>query len=346
MVSDFPFRVFVNPPIYSGVPRVPVDDSRLPSFLERQLRDCGGNLQIDGAVWPVFVVEAGDLDGNALAQALLAGAPFAPNSGASEDDRWIVYYVEERDRPLAAHWLDDWRRCVVGDVRPVSPEHRVLIRSLAGSSMPHRVAMQLAELHTRGELPAGCVGERALIRMVLDRAHLSENMMLPALGTLLSHHLVDLVVLLEELQPEDLDLVNDLLRKDPPADPVGLSRREGAAEIHRNLTRFHLISSIDQEKNTAIANPYAAFVDLTVRDGRVIAPVDGAMVRLLREHCLAAIRATRRRLYAGADFQQLTTLDTWVSETLALPFRFLKQRLVARGELAALDWLYIVERAL
>jgi len=325
---------------------VELDDARLPRFLERQARECGGNVQIDGAVWPVFVVEAADAPSNALAQTLLAGAPFAHNSGASEDERWIVYYVEERDQPVAAHWVDDWHKRVAGEVRPIAAGHRTLIRQLAGSSLPHRIAMQLAELHARGELPAGCIADRAQIRMVLDRAHISGNLILPALGTLLAHHLIDLVVLFEELQPEDLDVVNDILRQDLPKELVALNRREGAEEIHRALTRFHLVSSIDQEKNTAITNPYAAFVDLAVRDDRVIVPVDGAMVRLLREHCLAAIRATRRRLYAGADFQQLTTLDAWVSDALALPFRFLKQRLAARGELGALDWLYIVERAL
>lgn len=334
------------PPVIPPPTPVSISDPRLSAFLVQQTRECDRETPLDGGNWPIFVAESRDAFANQLAQTLLAGATFPHQTAASEDDRWVIYHVDEANRPAAMHWLADLHARVAGEIRPVAPIHRALVRQLAGSSMPHRVAMQLADLHAKGELTPGCINERSLIRMVLDRAHIPGNMILPALGTLLAHHLVDLVVLFEELLPEDIEIVDDLIKQDPPKDSVGRNRHEGAQEVHRTLTRFHLISPIDQEKNTAIANPYAAFVDVASKDERVVLPVDGAMVRLLREHVMAAIHATRRQLNAGKAFDQLKAMDSWVTDSMALPFRFLKQRLLARGDIDPMDWLYIVERAI
>lgn len=321
-------------------------DPRLPAFLEHQVLECGLKVEIDpGGLWLLFALEAGDAESNALARALLTEAPFAYDSGTSEDDQWIVYYVNEANRLAALHWLEDWQKRVAGEIRPVAPEHRALIRQLAGSAMSHRMALQLAELHTRGDLTAGCISDASFLRLLIDRWHLRGSLGLQMFRTLLQHHLVDLEVLLKELLPEDVDLLQDVVMDDSSVDPFDCNRREGAGDVRELLTRFHVISTLDQQANTAITNPYASFVGVTCKDDRVVVPVDGAMVRLRRDHFVAAIRAVRRQLYAGADFANLTTLDSWVTDAMALPFRFIKQRLAIRGEIAPLDWLFIIERA-
>jgi hypothetical protein len=293
----------------------------------------------------LFAVEAGDAEANALARAMLIDVPFAYEAGTSEDDQWSLTCVNEANRAAALYWLEDWQKRVAGEIRPVTAEHRALIRQLAGSAMSHRVALQLAELHGRGEVPAGCINEPAFMRLLIDRWHLRGSLALQMFRTLLTHHLIDLVVLLKELLPEDVDLLQDVVMDDSSIDPFDCNRREGAGEVRELLTRFHVISTLDQQINTGITNPYASFVDLACKEDRVIVPVDGAMVRLRHDHFLEAIRAIRRQLYAGAEFANLTTLDGWVTDSMALPFRFIKQRLVARGDIAPLDWLYIIERA-
>jgi hypothetical protein len=335
------------------VPPLPLDsraklgDSRLPAFLEQQLQQCGGNVEIEPAgLWLLFIIEEKDTETNALVRALLADVNFHHDSGVSADDQWTLYYVDTDNRPAALHWLHDLQKRVAGEIRPLAAEHRALIRELARSPMPHRLAQQLADLHVRDELAAGCIEDRAIIRALLDRWHVCGPLALPAFRTLLAHHLIDLVVLLQELHPEDLEVLSDILRDELSSDPVAQHRREGATEIRRLLTRFHVINSLDQQSNNAIENPYAAFVDIACNDERVVVPVDGAMVRLLREHFSLAIRATRRRLYAGAEFEKLSTMDPWVTDAMALPFRFLKQRLALRRDLSPMDWLYIAERAI
>ena len=103
---------------------------------------------------------------------------------------------------------------------------------------------------------------------------------------------------------------------------------------------------LEQEKNHTITNPYAAFVDITCTGDRVVMPVDGTMVRVLREHLVRAVRTTRKQLFRGEEFSEFNTLAPWVTDAVALPFRFIKQRLGVRRDLTAMDWLYSIERAI
>jgi hypothetical protein len=324
-----------------------LDDPRLPAFLAQQLQECGGDVELDpGGLWLVFVIEADDVEANALARTLLAGVRFVHDWGVSADDQWNLYYVDTAHRAAAVHWLQDLSRLLAGEIRPVAPEHRALIRDLAASELPQREAVELAERHARAELSAGSIHEPGLVRTLLDRWHREESLFLGAFRTLLAHHLLDLVVLLEQLAAEDIDLLNNILRYERSDEPVARSRRQAADEIRRILTLFHLINPLDLEKNADIGNPYAAWLGITCAGDRITAPNDRTMVMMLRRHVLAAIRATRKRLYRGEDFESFDTMAPWITEEVAYPFRYIKQRHQLRRDIAPMDWLYVFERAI
>jgi hypothetical protein len=95
-----------------------LDHPHLPGFLSAQLRDHGGQAELDAGLWTLFAVPAADPDANALAQSLLRTAPFAHDSGQTEDDQWTLYYVDTANRPLALAWLDDTVKLVAGEIRP------------------------------------------------------------------------------------------------------------------------------------------------------------------------------------------------------------------------------------
>jgi hypothetical protein len=325
---------------------VRLDDFRLPDFLSQQLEESGGKVEIESGLWLLFVIEARDQDANSLARDLLADVTFAHDSGTSADDLWTLYYVDSANRPAAVHWLKDMKARATGDIRPVAPDHQALIRQLSTSALPHRVAQQLGELHGRGELSAGSINDPVLIRWLLDRWHMPDPIALPTFLTLVSHHLLDLAVLLDQLESDDVDVLNDILKSDVSRDPIDRSRYDAAGEIRRVLNRFQVINGMDQEKNVTTTNPYAAYVDIACVGDRVVMPVDGTMVRVLREHLLRAIRTTRKQLFRGEDFGDFNTLAPWVTDSVALPFRFIKQRLEVHRDLAPMDWLYSIERAI
>ena len=143
----------------------------------------------------------------------------------------------------------------------------------------------------------------------------------------------------------DVAAINDLLRSGLSADPFLQSRQNAAAEIRSTFLRFHLINPIDQQKNTAIKNPYAAYLEVMSEGDRIIAPIDGTAITVPRASYLGAIRAVRRNLYRGGEFSRFDTQAPWMTEALAYPFRFIKQRVDGHRELTPFDALYMLERA-
>lgn len=322
-----------------------IDDQTLLKFLEAQVREHGCTAELDGGLWVLFAVAAADLEANALASALLRDAPFAHDAGLSHDDQWMIYFVDTANRWPATQWLEDLAKLTAGEIRPVPAAPRALARELCSSDKPHRLAQQLAGLHERGEIHAGLYREPALVRTLLDRLHQHEPLFFAAFLNLLNHQLIDLVVLLRQLLPEDVAAVNDLLRSGLSADPFLQTRQDAAAEIRSTLLRFHLINPIDQQKNTAIKNPYAVHLEVVSEGDRIIAPIDGTAVTVSRINYINAIRAIRRNLYRGADFGSFDTQAPWMNEAIAYPFRFIKQRVDSHRELTPLDALYMLERA-
>jgi len=321
------------------------DDQTLKDFLEPQIRDYGGNVEIDEGLWTLFAVPANDGLATALARALLSEAKFAHDSGLSADDQWMLYYVDNANRWDAIHWLADLTKVLAGEIRPAAPAHRALVDEVVGSDKPHRAAQQLAELHARGEICAGLIAEPATVRALLDRLHQREPLFFSAFLTLLTHHLIDLVVLLQQLIPEDVALKNEIVRGGLSRDPFLQSRQDAAAEIRNVLLQFQLISPIDQQKNTTISNPYAVFLDVVGGVDEISAPIDGTVVMVPRRNFLDAVRTVRRNLYRGESFGSFDTQVPWMTDEIAYAFRFIKQRVDSHRDLAVLDTLYMLERA-
>jgi hypothetical protein len=184
------------------------------------------------------------------------------------------------------------------------------------------------------------------VRSLLDRLHQREPLFFAAFLTLLTHQLIDLVVLLRQLIPEDVALKNEIVMGGLSRDPFLQSRQDAAAEIRNLLLRFQLINPIDQQKNTAITNPYAVFLEVVADGEQISAPIDGSVVTVPRKNFLAAIHTTRRNLYRGEDFATFDTQALWMTKDIAYAFRFLKQRVDTHRELTALDTLYMLERAI
>ncbi len=323
-----------------------LDDQSVLQFLAPQLRDFGGKVELDTGLWLLFAVPATDEDANALARSILSGATFPLHSGASQDDQWTLHYVEEAHRRPAMHWLNDLAKVVAGDIRTASPTTRALVQELTTSDKPHRVAQQLADLHTRGEVAAGLIRDPAFVRQLLDRLHQREPLFYSAFQILLSQHLIDMLVLHRRLIVEDVALMNDLLRSNLSRDPFLQSRQDATADIRNQLIRFQIINPLDQQKNNAIANPYAVFLDLKVAGEQVTFPLDGITAAAPRTSFLSAIRSIRRNLYRGEEFSSFDTQAPWMNQEIAYPFRFIKLRLDSRRDLSVMDALYMMERAL
>ena len=323
-----------------------IEDQAILDFLDAQRREYGGNMEIEPGVWVLFAVSAADTETNALARSLLDQVGFAHDSGASEDDRWILYYVDTANRLAALHWMEDLHALKAGEIRPVPPAQRALIRELAGSDMPHRIAQKLAELHGRGELSAGAVGAPDVMRALLDRLHVANPLFFSAFHTLLTHHLLDMIVLHRQLITEDVEMANDVVLGGLSRDPFVQSRQDAATQIRNALIRFHVINPLDQQKTTAMTNPYAAFMDILREGDRITASIDGTTTALSPANFVKAIRTTRRNVYRGGDFDRFNTQVPWMEEEIAYSFRFIKQRLGSRRDLAPLDGLYMLERAM
>lgn len=321
------------------------EDSIIRDFLASQTREHGCKVEVGEKLWALFAVRSTDALAGALARSLLTVAPFSYEAGVSADDVWTLYYVDDANRPAAIDWLAAMPALLDGEIRPVSAAQRALMSEVRDSATPHRAAQRLGEMHDRGEISAGLVREPAVVRGLLDRLHQREPLYFSALLSLLNHHLVDLVVLLRQMIPEDLELKNEILRGGISRDPFMQGRQTAAADIRNYLIRFHLINPLDQHKNTAITNPYAAVMEVVSQGEKVLLAIDGASLPVPREHYLQAVRSIRRHLYRGTELSQFGTRAPWVTREIAYPFRFLMQRLEARRDLAAMDALYSLERA-
>lgn len=321
------------------------DDQIIKAFLEPQLRSYGANLEIDAGLWMLFAVKATDALDNALARSLLEKATFPHQSGASEDEQWTVYYVDTANRAAAVHWLADLTKQLAGEIRPPEPPLRALVEGIIASDKPHRTAQQLSEAHTRGEISAGVFRDPPLVRSLLDRLHQREPLFFSAFLTLLTHHLIDLVVLLQQMIPEDISLKNEIVKAGLSRDPFLQSRQDAAAEIRNVLLRFQVINPIDQQRNTAITNPYAVYLEVVVKGDEIAAPIDGVVTTVPRKNFVSAIHAIRRNLYRGEAFSTFDTQVPWMTDQIAHPFRFIKQCVDTHRELAPIDTLYMLERA-
>ena len=322
-----------------------IDPHQLLRFLEPQIRDFGGNVEVDDGLWTLFAVAASDGEANALAGALLSDVPFAHEVGASEDDRWTLYYVDTANRWPAVHWLDDLHKTAAGEIRPLSPAQQALLREIIDSDKPHRIAQQLAEMHTRGEISAGVFSDPTTVRSLLDRLHQREPLFFSAFLTLLTHHLIDLVVLLRRLISEDVALENEIVKGGLSRDPFLQSRQDAAAEIRNTLLRFHLINRIDQQKNSAITNPYMVYLEVVRNGDQIAAPIGGTVVNVPLRNFLNAIHAIRRNLYRGDKFSSFDTQMPWMTDEIAYAFRFIKQCADSHSEFTPIDTLYMLERA-
>lgn len=326
-------------------PQMEFDDHILQDFLAPQLRDFGGKVEIDTGLWGLFTVPAHDALANAIARSLLREVPFVHQTGTSEDDQWALYYVDTENRAAAEHWLDDLTALIAGAIRPLSPAHRMLVDDIVASEKPHRIAQQLGEAHTRGEIPVGSIRESQLVRSLLDRLHQREPLFFSAFLTLLNHHLVDLVVLLRQMIPEDVALKNEIVKAGLSRDPFLQSRQDAAAEIRNTLLRFQIINPIDQQKNTGIANPYAVYLDVVRIGDQISVPIDGSVTSVPMKTFVAAIHAIRRALYAGEPFGSFDTQVPWMTKEIAHPFRFIRQCVETHRELMPTDTLAMLERA-
>lgn len=327
-------------------PAGPVTVGAALNFLDHQIEKFGGNVALDDDNWILFVVENANDEANGVARALLQDAPFTWDHGVSEDDAWQIYYIATAQRAEALHWIEDQRRRHQGRMRRPSPAQQQLFAELLESTMPHRLAQRLVEQRSLGQLGPGALDDPALVRSLLDRLHTREPLYYSAFQSLLTQHLIDLVVLLHQLIPEDVELANESMRGSLSHDPFLRTRQSAAAEIRNLLVRFHLINSLDQQKNTAIRNPYRAYFDIIEADGIVSLVVDGTVGTARAGQVLNAIRTVRRQYYFGEAIEQMNTQSPWVTDEIAQPLRFVKQRLELRREIPVLDGLYMLERAL
>ena len=323
-----------------------IDDETLLAFLGPQMRDFGGKVEIDAGLWVLFAVEAADEESNKLARWLLDGALFENDSGPSEDNRWILYYVTTADREEAVHWLESLTKVASGQIRPASSAQRALIRELGSSGMPHRVAQKLAEQHARGDLSAGSVQEPLVMRALLDRLLSREPLFFSALQTLLTHHLIDLIVLVQQLIAENLSLEDEFGRGTRSRDPFLRIGQLAEDDIRNALIRFQIINPLDQGRNIIITNPYAAYMEIIRKDGQIMAQIDGNTIGLPHQGLIDAIRTSRRDLYRHSAFSTFDTQAPWMRGEIAYPFRFIKQRLESRRDVSAMDGLYMLEKAL
>lgn len=317
----------------------------LIEFIHTQQRDFGAHHEIADGLWAVFALPVDDAEANALARDLLTDAPFAHETGTTEDDSHLLYYVTTAHRHDAVHWLEDLVKTAAGEVRPVAPDQQHLIDQVLASETPHRAAKQLADAHQAGTVAAGLIRRTETVRALLDRLHGREPLFYGAMQLLLKHHLVDMLVLFRQLIGEDVGLLNEIVKGGLSRDPFLQTRQDATSEIRNHLIRFRIINPMDQMKNAGLANPYAAFMEVAVSNGHIIAPVDGIKSDLTRADFLHAIHSIRRNLYQGEPFRSFDTQSPWMTERIALPFKFIRQKLEAQSSLSPLDALYMLERS-
>lgn len=303
---------------------MPPDPQAALRFLGPQLRDHGGQAEI--------------------ARRLLRDAPFPSHVGESEDQGWALFYVETAHLPVAIHWLHDLAAMLAGEIRPVSPAQQALIHEVIASDKLHRAAKQLAELHACGEVTAGLVCDPGDVRALLDRLHVREPLFFAAFHTLLADGLIDMLTLHRQLIAEDVQLKKEIVKAGLSQDPFLQSRQDATAGIRNVLLAFRIINPLDQQKNHAIANPYAVYLEIVCVGETITAPIDGQSVAAPRADFLHALHSIRRNLYQGEAFASFDTQAPWMDDRIARPFRFIKQLLGSRPELTAMDGLHMLER--
>jgi len=322
------------------------EDRKIIRFLDEQLREHAGKHEVEPGSWLLFAIPVLDRSTNNLAAQLLSKAPFPCEMGTSDDDQWALYFVRGNSRALALHWADNERRRAAGEVLMPAPEDMALATEIHDSKMPHRAAQRLATLHEQGEVPAGFINNGILIRSLLDRLHSMQPLYFSAFRILLENHLVDLVELLKQMTPEDVELENQIVGSGLSRDPFLQSRQDATAQIRYYLLRFHVINPLDQTKNVTITNPYSAYLEILTEGEFVRAKIDGNIVRLPRADYREAIHLIRRRIYLGGKFSEFSTQAPWITEETAYPFRSIKQSLQNKPDIQPLDGLFMLERAI
>jgi len=321
------------------------DEREILDFLEPQIRDFGGNLALDTDLWTLFAVRTDDAGSHALVRDLLLKVDFAWQSGEAEGDPWTLYYIDTANRARAVFWLDDVQRTLRGHYRCATPAQHALIKELALAGSPHRIARNLADLHAAGGMAPAPIRDPQTVRGLLDRLHAQEPLYFSAMQMLLEHHLIDLLVLYRQLVDEDIRLGNEIMQGSISQDPFLQSRQAAAAGIREQLLRFKIINPLDQQKHASNANPYVAFTETRLAGDDVIIRVDGLDQTKPREDFVRTVRLLRKDLYRGERIENLNTQTPWVTAVTAQPLRFIKQQMEARKDIASVDWLYMLERA-
>jgi hypothetical protein len=334
-----PFSNSINPIALA------VGEKTLLKFIEQQIEDIDASTEIAPGYWALFAHPIDEEEPQVLCDALLDSAPFPFETGTSGDDVWRIYYVATPAKATARHWLNDTRNILSGRHRDPSPIQNDAINSLLESPMAHRIARQLATQFEAGAFPLGGIRDARLVRSLLDRIHVREPLFLAALHTLMQHHLIDLLVLHQQLIAEDMDVMNDLTKGSVSQDPFFQSRQESVSGIRDLLIQGKIINPLDQQKHSDVKNTYASIVDLRLKENDVLLRIDGIDQEIDRTEFINSIRDIRSRCYLGELISGMGTNAPWVNAANAYPLRFVQQRIIARPDTSALHWLYMLERA-
>lgn len=321
-------------------------ERRLRALLDQQVVDIDTDSEIAPGYWAVLAHATADEESKVLVEALLETAPFPHHCGPSSDDAWQIHYVATADKPTACHWLADTKNVLHGRVRDPSPAQKAVLLELVESTMPHRIARQITTDFSAGAFPLGGIRTPPLVRSLLDRIHAREPLFLAALHQLMDHHLIDLLVLKQQVIEEDIEICNELTKGAVSHDPFFKSRQESVAAIRELLIAAKIINPLDQRLHSAVRNPYAALVPLRLRAESVFLRVDGLEQELPRDTFIAAIRVLRSRCYLGDTLEDMDTRAPWLAATDAYPLRYVRQQLAAQPATSALHWLYLLERAM
>lgn len=334
-----PFSNSINPLALA------IGEKRLLEFIEQQRDDIDAESEIAPGYWALFAHPTEQEEPKVLCDALLEQAPFPFETGLSGDENWRIYYIATPAKTTARHWLNDTHNILSGRAREPSPIQVDALNSLLESSMAHRIARQLATQFEAGAFPLGGVRAPQLIRSLLDRIHVREPLFLAALHTLMEHHLIDLMVLNQQLIEEDLHVLNDLTKGSVSQDPFFQSRQVSVSGIRDLMIQGKIINPLDQQKHSDVKNPYASIVDLRAQGDDVLLRIDGIDQAINRADFIKSIRDIRSRCYLGETVSDMGTNAPWVTESNAYSLRFVQQRVIARPETTPLHWLYMLERA-
>jgi hypothetical protein len=320
--------------------------TRLRVLLDEQRADYGGNEEVAPGCWAVFACLKADESSHQTISALIESAPFPTQTGDSEDEQWVLYYVDSEHRASARFWIEDMICLLDGRARTAAPKYKKQIDDLIESPMPHRVARELSEAAAAGELPPGAIHDYPTLRALLDRSHRQEPMFLSAFHTLLEAHLIDLKLLFTALIQEDINLGNEMTRGSLSHDPFIQTRQTAAASIRDYLVKQKILNPLDQQKHTDVTNPYVALTELRRKGRDFILRVDGRDHESMGSHFIETIHRVRRQIYRGIETKEIGTSAPWVTEDRAYPLRFILQRSGDQNNIPVLIWLYMLERAM